>query len=40
MGKPERDIFERDMERFVEMNNFFDHDFKLQVLPAKNICKI
>jgi len=29
IGKTERDIFERDMERFVEMNNFFDHNFKL-----------
>ena len=39
MGKSERDIFERDRKRFAEMNNFFNHDFKLQALPAKNICK-
>ncbi|MEP9410771.1 MAG: B12-binding domain-containing radical SAM protein [Candidatus Brocadia sp.] len=29
IGKTERNIFERDMKRFVEMNNFFGHDFKL-----------
>ncbi len=25
IGKKERDIFEKDMENFAEMNNFFDH---------------
>jgi hypothetical protein len=37
MGKTERNIFENDVRRFVEMNKFFNHDYELPAKPPVSI---